>query len=139
MYKRSITSFFLSSAYSLIGEIMDLLFEMAEEEMFGLHHPYVGTEHFMLAYLKKFKNRYITYDRFKEYVLKVIGTSYKKSDSILYTPILRKIRNECTNEYDAMIKILTDDNSIAYNLLLSQGEDIEAIYLDVLYRENEQN
>ena len=31
---------------------MDELFEMAEKEMLELKHPYVGTEHFMLAYLK---------------------------------------------------------------------------------------
>lgn len=139
MYKRSNTSFFLSNAYILLGEIMDLLFSMAEEEMMSLHHPYVGTEHLMLAYLKKYQNRHITYEKFREYVLKIIGCSYKKSDFLLYTPILRKIKKECTNEYDAMIRILTDDNSIAYNLLLSQGENIEAIYLDILYRENEED
>ena len=46
--------------------------------------------------------------------------------------ILRNIRNSCTNVYDAMIKILTDDDSIAYNILLSKGEDIEAIYLNII-------
>ena len=31
-----------------------------------------------------------------------------------------------------MIRILTDEDSIAYNLLLSNGEDIENIYLSVI-------
>ena len=33
---------------------------------------------------------------------------------------------------DAMVKILTNDDSIAYNILLSKGEDIEAIYLNII-------
>lgn len=31
---------------------MDELFLLAEKEMLELKHPYVGTEHFVLAYLK---------------------------------------------------------------------------------------
>jgi len=45
---------------------MDQLFIIAEEEMLKLHHPYVGTEHFMLAYLKTYGNKYITYDTFRK-------------------------------------------------------------------------
>lgn len=111
---------------------MEELFKLAEEEMIRLRHPYVGTEHFMLAYLKKYGNKYITYERFLEYIKKIIGVSYKESEYILYTPILRNIRNECTNYIEACVKILTDEDSIAYNILLSSGEDIEAIYLDVI-------
>ncbi len=111
---------------------MEQLFMVAEEEMLKLHHPYVGTEHFMLAYLKKYGNQYITYDTFREYILNIIGTSYKESEYILYTPILRKIKNECTNIIEAMVKILTNDDSIAYNILLSKNENIEKIYLDII-------
>ena len=111
---------------------MDELFVLAEEEMRNMRHPYVGTEHFMLAYLKKYNNRYINYDTFKKYVLDVIGTSYKESQYILYTPILRDIKNTSNNVIDAMVKILTNDDSIAYNILLSKEEDIEAIYLNII-------
>jgi hypothetical protein len=51
---------------------------------------------------------------------------------VLYTPILRDIKNNSNNVYDAMVKILTDDDSIAYNILLSKGEDIESIYLNII-------
>lgn len=115
---------------------MDELFSMAEKEMKDLHHPYVGTEHFMLAYLKKYGNKYITYDKFREYVIKIIGSSFKESEYILYTPILRKIKNECTNYIEACVRILTDDDSIAYNILLSNDVDIEAIYLNILNTSN---
>ncbi len=97
-----------------------------------LRHPYVGTEHFMLAYLKKYGNKYISYDKYKEYVEKIIGRSYKESEYILYTPILRDISNNCNNIYEAMVRVLTDDDSIAYNILLANHEDIEAIYLNII-------
>lgn len=111
---------------------MEELFKIAEEEMINLHHPYVGTEHFMLAYLKVIGNKYITYDKYLEYIRKIIGRSIKESEYILYTPILREIKDECTNYIEAVLRILTDEDSIAYNILLSSGEDIEKIYLDVI-------
>ena len=48
---------------------MNNLFALAENEMKDLKHPYVGTEHFMLAYLKEYGNKYITgYMNLKEEV-----------------------------------------------------------------------
>lgn len=111
---------------------MDELFEMAEKEMLELKHPYVGTEHFMLAYLKKYNNKYINYDIFKKYIIDIVGVSYKTSEYILYTPILRDIKNTCSNVIEAMVKILVDDDSIAYNILLSKEVDIEAVYLNII-------
>ena len=111
---------------------MDELFYLAEKEMKDMKHPYVGTEHFMLAYLKKYNNKYIDYDTYKQYIIDVIGISNKDSGYVLYTPILRDIKNNSNNVYDAMVKILTDDDSIAYNILLSKGEDIESIYLNII-------
>lgn len=112
--------------------ILEELFEIAEQERNELKHPYVGTEHFMLAYLYKYNNNFITYDKFKKYIVDIIGVSNKQCEYVLYTPILRYIRNKCNNIYEAMIRILTDEDSIAYNLLLSNGEDIENIYLSVI-------
>lgn len=111
---------------------MEELFEVAEQEMMELKHPYVGTEHLLLAFLKKYGSKYLEYLEFKNYVIKVIGSATKKSELILYTPILRRIRNECTNIYDTMVRVLTDEDSIAYNLLLSMNADIEAIYLNII-------
>ena len=111
---------------------MEELFELAEKEMKELNHPYVGTEHFMLAYLAKYKNEYIDYHTFKRYIIDVIGISHKESEFLLYTPILRNIKNNCSNVIDAMVKILMDDDSIAYNILLSSGCDVEAIYLNII-------
>ena len=82
-----------------------------------------------------YNNKYLNYLDFREHVIKVIGKSNKCSEYILYTPILRKIKNECHNVYECMIRILTDDDSIAYNLLLSFGVDIEAFYLSIVKNE----
>lgn len=116
---------------------MNELFLMAEEEMKDLKHPYVGTEHFLLAFFKKYNSFYLNYEDFKDYVIKVIGKSNICSEYILYTPILRRIKNDCQNVYECMIKILTDDDSIAYSLLLSLGVDIEAFYLSIVKNEIE--
>lgn len=126
----------MDDTYTLLGDYVEELFTLAEEEMLDMYHPFVGTEHFVLAYLKVYGNKYITYDRFKESILKIIGKSYKKSEYILYTPKLRQIKNECHNIYEALVKILTDDDSIAYNILLSSGEDIEKIYLNIINTNN---
>ncbi len=111
---------------------MEELFDLAEKEMLSMKHPYVGTEHFMLAYLTKYNNKCIDYDTFKSYVISIIGMSSKESEYVLYTPILRDIKNNSNNVIDAMVKILSNDDSIAYNILLSKGEDIEAIYLNII-------
>ncbi len=126
----------MDDTYIVLGDDVEELFTIAQEEMLDMYHPFVGTEHFVLAYLKVYGNKYITYDRFKKSILKIVGKSYKKSEYILYTPKLRKIKNECHNIYEALVKILTDDDSIAYNILLSSGEDIEKIYLNIINTNN---
>lgn len=100
--------------------------------MKSLKHPYVGTEHFLLAYLKKYNNKYIDYYKYREYIEKIIGKSHKESEYVLYTPILRNIKNECDSICEAMVRILTDEDAIAYNILLVNKEDIENIYLEVI-------
>ena len=105
---------------------------LAEAEMIALKHPYVGTEHFFLAYLKKYSNEYINYEELKKYIVEIIGSSYKESEYILYTPLLRKIINASKNEKEVMLKILSNDDAIAYNILLSKNYDVEAIYLNIL-------
>ena len=51
---------------------MEELFKLAEQEMIDLKHPYVGTEHFMLAFLKQNKNEYIDYLTFKDCIIRII-------------------------------------------------------------------
>lgn len=105
---------------------MNEILDVAENEMKELKHPYVGSEHFLLAYLKKYNIEDLSYDEFKGYVLSIIGMSNKEPSYILYTPILRSVAT-LEDEHEALKKILSNDDSIAYNILLSKGKDIEKI------------
>lgn len=110
---------------------MDEIFKIAEQEMLDLKQPYVGSEHILLAYLKKYNNKYLSYDRFKSYIEEIIGNSYKKSEYILYTPIVRNLKNEVSDIKECLKRILSDTDSIAYNILLSKNENIEKIIAEI--------
>ena len=63
-----------------------------KKEMQDLKHPYVGTEHLLLSILNsdssvasRLNNFNLTYDRFKDELCKVVGTTDKKSEYFLYT------------------------------------------------------
>ena len=106
---------------------MDKLFDIAEKEMFLLHNPYVGTEHFFLSFLKDYGSSFISYDEFKSYVKEIIGCSYKVSEFVLYTPILRYIKNNIKNVEESIKYILTNDDTIVYNILKLKNINIEEI------------
>lgn len=106
---------------------MDKMFYEAEKEMFVLHNPYVGTEHFFLSYLKIYGSNVISYDEFKDYVREIIGYSYKMSEYVLYTPILRYVKNNIRDVKDSIKYILSNEDSIAYNILKVKNVDCEEI------------
>ena len=71
---------------------------LAKSEMQDLNHPYVSSEHLLLAILKsnnsvstRLKKYNITYDKFKEEIIKIIGKGNKKSEWVLYTPMFKTI------------------------------------------------
>mgnify|MGYP001397202733 CR=1 FL=1 len=79
----------------------------AENEMLDLHHPYVGTEHLLLSLLKKDKIKKIcykynlTYTNFRNCLINVVGMSSKRSEQILYTPLLKLVIDKAYNKsYD---------------------------------------
>lgn len=106
---------------------MDKLFDMAEKEMLVLHNPYVGTEHFFLSYLKEYGSNVISYEDFNNYVREIIGSSYRQSEFLLYTPILRYVKNTFKDVKDAIKYILSNDDSIAYNILKVKNTDISLL------------
>lgn len=110
---------------------MKELFALAETEMITLKQPYVGTEHLFLAYLKKYPIETIDYKTFKQYIIEIIGSSYKESSYILYTPILRQIKNNHKSIKESILNILSNQDSIAYNILLSKNINIEKIYNEI--------
>ena len=60
---------------------------MAKKEMYDLRHPYVSSEHLLLAILKlsseisdRLKEYDLDYNSFKTEIIKVIGTGSKSSE-----------------------------------------------------------
>ena len=58
----------------------DLILKKAEQETLALKHPYVGTEHLLLAILKSrsklvefLRKQGVTYKKFKNQLIKLIG------------------------------------------------------------------
>ena len=122
------------------------LFKVAEKERYELKHPYVGTEHLLLAILKcdeelkSFLSKYnLTYDNFKKELILVVGTSSKSTTINLYTPMLKRVINtaisnskeKCNgvvNSKELLLAIIEEGEGIAIRLLLGMGIDTDIIY-----------
>ena len=126
-------------------EICTLLKD-AENERNILRHPYVGSEHLLLAILKKnnklssfLKNYDLTYNRFRKELIDVVGTASKESSVILYTPLLKRVlenalddakelNNGTVTEEHLVLSLLEEGEGIAIRLLLSMDIDLDEIY-----------
>ena len=122
--------------------------KLAEREMLKLNHPYVGSEHLILALLKNndiinICDKYdLSYDLFKSELISVIGTSNVKTTTILHTPLLKSIVNDAkadakennnglvTPEH-LFISILESGDGIGVRVLISLGIDLEGIYKEL--------
>ena len=122
--------------------------KLAEKEMLKLNHPYVGSEHMILALLKNdaikeiCDNYDLTYDIFKNELIDIIGKSNVKTTSILHTPLLKSIINDAkkdarenndgiTTPNHIMISILESGDGIGVRILISLGIDLEGIYKEL--------
>ena len=126
-------------------EAEDILIK-AKLEMLELCHPYVGTEHLVLAILhtknelsEKLSKYDFTYTKFKKEILTIIGKGTKKSVFFLHTPLLRKvIENAIMDSKDNNNGIVTPTHlfaalldvgeGIAIRIMLSMHIDIETLY-----------
>lgn len=149
--------------------LMNLLFDedsqklivMAKKEMAELKHPYVGSEHLLLAILKndnlevtKLLNKYgINYLDYRKEIVKVIGIGTKSNNWFLFTPLLRRIINNATY-YSAdsnrvvtpnslLISILQEGEGVANRILIGMDIDLESIYNKLIngsnYYKNDQS
>lgn len=114
----------------------------AEKECMSLNHPYVGTEHLLLSLLKcasvsEITKKYnLTYEILKNELINVVGKASKKSEVILYTPLLRQVIDDATREKKISEKeilgiLLTSDDGIALRLLLGLDIDIDSLYKEL--------
>lgn len=114
----------------------------AEKECMNLKHPYVGTEHLLLSLLKnkdvlEVASRHgLTYEIFRDELINIVGLSNKKSEVILYTPLLRMVIEMSTKEENVTAKnimknLLSSDDGIALRLLMGLNIDIESMYKEL--------
>ena len=124
------------------------ILKQAEKEKDILNHPYVGSEHLFLSILKEsrllpvFKRNKLTYDRFKNKLINIIGIGSKKSEFVLYTPLLKKIiegsvieaREENIGKVNPellVISILNEEQGVAYTILKKLNINIDKLYFDI--------
>ena len=133
---------FMFDKYSL--EISKI-FNGAEKEMLELKQPYVGTEHLMLSILKSCKEisqiskKYgLTYEKFKEELTSIIGTTSNDSPYVLYTPLLKRVIHAALDEASHNHSQLTpnylfraifdEGEGIAIRIMLGMEVEIDKIY-----------
>lgn len=124
------------------------LLKQAEKEREELKHPYVGSEHLFLSVLKEskltdiLKKHKITYKKFKDKLISLVGVGSKKSDFILYTPLLKRVlenavieareeNNKIVNPEIVIISILDEEDGIAYSILKSLKVNVDKLYSDL--------
>ena len=118
----------------------------AKKEMYELNHPYVSSEHLLLAILKgnneisdKLKSFDLDYDRFKKEVIDIIGKGSKPSQWFLYTPLLKRIIENATidakDNNNGVVTInhlfaslLDEGEGVAIRILIGMDIDIDDLY-----------
>ena len=118
----------------------------AKKEMYQLNHPYVGSEHLLLAILNntdlevtKILNSYgINYANFKEELVSVVGIGSKGNNWFLFTPLLKRIINNATyyskekekvvTPYHLLVSILQEGDGVANRILMSMNIDLNMLY-----------
>ena len=119
------------------------ILEIAEQEILNCHHPYVGTEHLLLALLKNNNISEIcikynlTYKNFKKELIKVIGMASKESVNILYTPLLKIVIENASkkankeqkelDEFYLLSSLLNEQDGIALQIVSNMGVDTESL------------
>ncbi len=131
---------------------------LSKKEMMDLKHPYIGTEHFILAILsmkrlnvtKKLNDNQITYDKYKELLIEKLGLGISESDNYVYTPLFKEIIEKVmdNNQYrknseirveDILSAIIEEGDGVGIRILLEFDLDIEELYQSLLIRKNKKN
>lgn len=122
------------------------ILKLAEEERYNLSHPYVGSEHLLLALLKsdtlikKKLNEYnLSYKRFRDELIKIVGVPKKNIEVNLYTPLLKRILSSALSDAKEnndgkvlashlLIAMLDEGEGIAIRIMISMDIDIDELY-----------
>lgn len=124
---------------------------MAKKEMVNLKHPYVGSEHLLLAILKtnndvsdRLKEYELTYDRFRNELIKIVGIGKNSSSCFLYTPLLKRVienaiidskeKDEDVSINSLFSSLLEEGEGVAIRIMLGMNIDLEELYNDFVDR-----
>ena len=118
----------------------------AKKEMNSLKHPYVGSEHLLLAILsydnevsKRLKSYQLDYKKFRSEIIDIIGEGSTESNWFLYTPLLSRIlknamldskennNGEVTVEH-LFSSLLEEGEGIAIRILMGMDINIDELY-----------
>lgn len=140
--------------FNNFGFIGSKLLKEAEIERYNLHHPYVGSEHLLLAMLKdsmvkeKLKDYNLTYKKFKEELISIVGIPKKNMEINLYTPLLKRIisnalddakennKGEVTASH-LLLAMLEEGEGIAIRIMIGLDIDIDSLYDELKVKPNE--
>ena len=123
----------------------------SKKEMKALKHPYVGSEHLLLSILKvnnnvskKLKEYKLTYDSFKDALIKIVGVGTIDSDLFLFTPLLKRVIETATIDareigmnvgVDNLFKALLEEGEgVAIRVLLSMDIDMDDLEEEYLFQ-----
>ena len=131
------------------GLSISRIFKNAELIRYDLRHPYVGSEHLLLAILKEndeivslLKKYNITYSNFKKELVNIVNSNTNTIEVNLYTPLLKRIienslldakedNNGNVTIKHLLISMLEEGEGIALRVLLIMDVDIEKLYDDL--------
>lgn len=133
--------------FSKFSEESQKVLLIAKKEMASLKHPYVGSEHLLLAILsnkdldvcQKLSEYGINYESFKNEVVKVIGKGTIANNWFLYTPLLKRIIENATIDcrenkekeitvFHLFLSLLEEGDGVAIRILMGMNIDIDALY-----------
>ena len=124
----------------------------AKEEMKKLKHPYVGSEHLLLAILKdknevsdKLKEYGLTYDKLRQEIIDIVGVGTVDADCFLYTPLLKRIMENAVydskenNNGNVTIShlfsaMLEEGEGIAIRILIGMDIDLDDLYHEFAFK-----
>lgn len=130
------------------------ILKLAEEERSSLNHPYVGSEHLLLALLKsdglvkKKLNEYnLSYKRFREELINIVGIPKKNIDINLYTPLLKRILSSALSDAKEnnkgkvedshlLLAMLDEGEGIAIRIMVGMDIDIDELYDELKVKPN---
>lgn len=123
----------------------------AKKEMKSLNHPYVSSEHLLLAILKndsdiaeRLEGYKLTYDVLRNEIIKIIGKGSKESEYFLYTPLLRRIlenasidakenNNGVVTVSHLFSSLLEEGEGVAIRILIGMNIDVDELYNEFTY------